>query len=57
MARPKSDIKRKAINTNIDVELIKLLKDINIDTGIPMNRLIEDAIREIYKDKLLERGK
>jgi post-segregation antitoxin (ccd killing protein) len=57
MARPKSDIKRKSINTNIDVELIKLLKDINIDTGIPMNRLIEDAIRETYKDKLLERGK
>lgn len=52
MARPKSQIKRKAINTNIDEELIKLLKDINIDTGIPMNRLIEDALYEKYQKEL-----
>lgn len=52
MARPKSQIKRKAINTNIDEELIKLLKDINIDTGIPMNRLIENALYEKYQKEL-----
>lgn len=48
MARPKSNIDRKTVNTRIDVELVELLKKINLETGIPMNRLIEDAIRDKY---------
>ncbi len=57
MSRPKASIIRKSINTNINIELIKVLKEINIDTGIPMNRLIEDAISETYKDRMLKQVK
>lgn len=48
MARPKSTIERKSINTTIDKELLDILKELNIKTGIPINRLIEDAIRDKY---------
>lgn len=48
MARPKSDIERKALNTKIDVKLLDILKKISRDTGIPINRLLENAIREKY---------
>ncbi|MGL4567475.1 MAG: ribbon-helix-helix domain-containing protein [Fusobacteriaceae bacterium] len=48
MARPRSSIERKPLNTKIDIALFQLLKKINSDTGIPINRLIEDALKEKY---------
>lgn len=48
IGRPKSKIKRKVINTSIDIELVEILKTRSEDTGIPINRLIEDAVREKY---------
>lgn len=57
MSRPKAPVTRKSINTNINIDLIKVLKEINIDTGIPMNRLIEDAIMKTYKDRILKQVK
>jgi hypothetical protein len=48
IGRPKSKIERKNINTKIDVEVIELLKTTSEHTGIPQNRLIENAVREMY---------
>lgn len=48
MARPKSKIERKVINTRIEKRLLDIIKDKSEETGVPMNRLIEDAIREKY---------
>ncbi|GAB6136866.1 ribbon-helix-helix domain-containing protein [Halanaerobaculum tunisiense] len=49
MARPKNEIKREQISTTIDEELMSIVRDISKDTGIPINRLIEDAVREKYQ--------
>jgi hypothetical protein len=46
--RPKSAIERKPINTKLDPDVIKILKETSERTGIPQNRLIEDAVREKY---------
>ena len=48
MARPKNKIFRKKLNTSIDQSLLKLIRKISEETGIPINRLIENAIREKY---------
>ena len=52
MARPKNKIRRKTINTTIDKELLKIVRDISEDTGIPINRLIENALRDKYEKKI-----
>jgi len=52
MARPKNKIRRKTINTTIDKELLKIVRDISEDTGIPINRLIENALRDKYEKKM-----
>ncbi len=44
--RRKAD--RKQFNTSLDRKMIEMLQDITEDTGIPMNRLIENALREKY---------
>ena len=51
MGRPKSKIRREIINTTIDKKLLELVRYMSIDTGIPMNRLIENALRDQYKKK------
>jgi post-segregation antitoxin (ccd killing protein) len=51
MARPKNKIRRKTINTTIDKELLKVVRDISEDSGIPINRLIENALRDKYEKK------
>jgi Ribbon-helix-helix domain len=51
MARPKNKIRRETINTTIDMKLLKIVRDISEDTGIPINRLIENALRDKYKIK------
>jgi len=51
MGRPKNKIKRQTINTTIDKKLIKVVRDISVETGIPINRLIENALREKYEKK------
>ena len=35
----------------IDKKLIELVRDISVDTGIPINRLIENALRDRYEKK------
>ena len=57
MARPKNKIRRKTINTTIDKELLKIVRDISEDTGIPINRLIENALRDKYEKKIKKRIK
>ncbi len=49
--RPKSKIRRETINTTIDKKLLELVRDMSVDTGIPMNRLIENALRDKYEKK------
>jgi len=51
MARPKSKIRRETVNTTIDRKLIELVRDISEKTGIPINRLIENALRDKYENK------
>lgn len=51
MGRPKSLIERKNINTTIEIELLEVLKKLSLETGVPLNRLIEDAIKEKYLKK------
>lgn len=46
--RPRSTIERKTVNTKLDLEVIDLLKKISGETGIPQNRLIENAVKEKY---------
>lgn len=48
MARPKSLIDRKSINTSLDINIIELLKKMSLETGIPINRLIENALKKQY---------
>jgi len=51
LGRPKSKIRREIINTTIDKKLLELVRDMSVDTGIPMNRLIENALRDKYEKK------
>ena len=51
MGRPKSLIERKNINTTIEIELLEVLKKLSLEIGVPLNRLIEDAIKEKYLKK------
>jgi len=51
LGRPKSTIRRETINTTIDKKLLELVRDMSVDTGIPMNRLIENALRDQYEKK------
>jgi len=46
--RPKSTIERKTVNTKLDPEVIDILKRESDRTGIPQNRLIENAVKEKY---------
>lgn len=46
--RPKSIIERKTVNTKLDPEVIDILKRESDRTGIPQNRLIENAVKEKY---------
>ena len=49
--RPKSKIRRETINTAIDKKLIEFVRDLSVNTGIPINRLIENALRTMYEKK------
>jgi len=49
--RSKKRVERESFNTTLDKTLLELLRDLSDDTGIPMNRLIENAIREKYQKK------
>ena len=49
MARPKNKVNREQISTTIDEELMNIVRGISKDTGIPINRLIENAVREKYQ--------
>ena len=51
MARPKSKIRRETISTAIDKKLIELVRDLSVEIGIPINRLIENALRATYEKK------
>ena len=51
MARKTKKIKREVFTTTMDGELLDLLRDLSEETGIPMNRLIEKALREKYVEK------
>jgi hypothetical protein len=51
LRRPKSKIRRETINTTIDKKLLELVRGMSEDTGIPMNRLIENALRDKYEKK------
>ena len=51
LGRPKSKTRRETINTTIDKKLLELVRDMSVDTGIPMNRLIENALRDQYEKK------
>ena len=51
MARPKNKIIRKKLNTSIDENILQLIRDISEETGIPINRLIENALREVYQKR------
>lgn len=48
VGRPKNKTERKVINTSLDLKIIDVLRQYSEETGIPMNRLIENAVREKY---------
>ena len=48
--RRKSD--REPFNTSMSPDLVDMLQDLSEETGIPMNRLIENALREKYAQHL-----
>jgi hypothetical protein len=48
--RRKSD--REPFNTSLDPVLINMLQDLSEETGVPMNRLIENALKEKYDEYL-----
>jgi len=43
---------RESFNTSLSPDLIEMLQDLSEKTGIPMNRLIENALREKYAEYL-----
>jgi len=43
---------REPFNTSLVPELVDMLQDLSEETGIPMNRLIENALREKYAEHL-----
>lgn len=51
LGRPKSKIRREIINTTIDKKLLELVRDMCVDIGIPMNRIIENVLRGKYENK------
>jgi hypothetical protein len=51
LGRPKSKIRREIINTTIDKKSLELVRNMSEDTGIPMNRLNENALRDKYEKK------
>jgi post-segregation antitoxin (ccd killing protein) len=51
LRRPKSKIRRETINTTIDKKLLELVRDMSVDIGIPINRLIENALRDKCEKK------
>lgn len=52
MARkPRKKVKREIFTTTMDGELLDLLRELSDETGIPMNRLIENALRDKYLKK------
>lgn len=48
--RRKSD--REPFNTSLTPTLVDMLQDLSEETGIPMNRLIEDALRDKYAEHI-----
>jgi len=48
--RRKND--REQFNTSLDPALIDMLQNLSEETGIPMNRLIENALKEKYAEYL-----
>ena len=40
---------RKNITSSIEIELIKKLKHLAVDTDNPLNELLEEAIRDLLK--------
>ena len=48
MGRPKKKIRRENFNTTIEKELLELIRNISEETDIPINRLIENALRDKY---------
>ena len=46
-----ADLKnRKRVNITVDIKLHERLKEISEDTGAPISRLIEKALKEKYKE-------
>jgi hypothetical protein len=46
--RYRRKIDREPFNTSLSPDLVDMLQDLSEETGIPMNRLIENALREKY---------
>jgi predicted HicB family RNase H-like nuclease len=49
MTRPKAIVRRKPLGIRINPEMIKQIKHLAIDKGIPLNILVEEAIEDIFK--------
>ncbi len=57
MGRPKNEILKKTINMKIDLKIVDLLKEVSKQTGIPQNRLVENAVRNTYSKNKTEKIK
>lgn len=51
MARPKSKIERDKFNTSLDKRLVEWLREENESSGIPINRIVENALWEYISKK------
>ncbi|MFW6007735.1 MAG: ribbon-helix-helix domain-containing protein [archaeon] len=52
MVRPRNKKVKEKISTTIDKELMDQIRNINQETGIPINRLIENSLRESIKKEV-----
>ena len=48
VGRPKSKMPRKIFTTSLPKDIIMILKKESFETGYPINRLLETAIKKTY---------
>ena len=48
---PRSPIKRSQYGLRLEIELMQVLKHLAVDERVPLNQLVEEAVREFLKKK------
>ncbi len=48
---PLSPIKRSQYGLRLEIELMQVLKHLAVDERVPLNQLVEEAVRDFLKKK------